>query len=1005
MDDTSQDIRADIDSYFADIPDIPTFRDENEGWRSTRAQILRIQNPSSGARGDPNIYADPFFNNSPYLFNYEADGTPMRTSSGRLRLTDSRRDSDSVPGGSLLELWAGEMRALSDKEMSEGLSPQEEELLRAYQDYFTGRTGFQDGGVVDTPGFFSREAGQARRAALNDFLNENADYYLGPTGIPDRLRALGEFLNPVAAMEDASTAAVRAADPDLPARERLGALGESALNVGLFGIPGALAYRGYLPTAEALAETLTGIGAASPEVQDVVRATVERLNQPGPMPTLYSNPLPGVGHNGGPPLDAEPEPARLRSRLMMALDQIGQPRGTYEQLRQRLISLGGGAPAERELAFTGMDRMFNPDDRVTLDELRNYLEGTTDMFESPTSVASGTTGDYDAGDMYVRRAAYERYEENAQNDGTADAIFGRFLDQVTDQYPDLPEDQAIEIAQQAADDEFLTLFSSMSDDEILDLAGIERFDPGGTQYSSYMTPGLRDYFETEYRFADPGQIYPLGPRNVPGFGAHDFGNPESGFMHVRGAQSVDGMGGSGNTWLMGELQSDVGQTLRSQGTAAVPTNPDFEAALLLSDSGTGRDLPEEVWERIQDPSFDALGDNFFTRRLVLNPDFTTPRAEDFTRAVTSAQTQAQDYLRRGGDDVRRMREDLDAEGQEAMRILHEGLEVEGSYLGYDSASGAMADISRTIRGAEYTGQDAVEFVQGVYDIDPTRSEREQFLSEALRRYVDHPYMSADRQTRVRRMRDLSESVGRYLGRVFGDQTEIDYLRRLTDVDAPPSLVRRIEEGEVLSPDELDRVYAEEGPVAAAALAARNEFGLRNINPNALRDISGFGTVYRSSTHTPMPFTESTNQWVDYGLRNQLLEAANAGREYFAISNPEMVRRMTYGTEEGQSDFYGSIVPQRLRNIVRGLDKNAPSTTSADEFRDNPNMVFGPGQIDTANGPQDVIMVRLTPELRARIRGDEGFRGLTTFLRPEAAVGGSGLASLALMGEEEDTDNY
>jgi hypothetical protein len=688
---------------------------------------------------------------------------------------------------------------------------------------------------------------------------------------------------------------------------------------------------------------------------------------------------------------------------MMALDQIGQPRGTYGQLRQRLVNLGGGAPAERELAFTGMDRMFNPDDRVTLDELRNYLEGTTDMFESPTKVASGRTGaEIDATEALIRaREVYEQSDE-------AQATFERALERVREDYEDdygapMPDDEAFQMAQGMLDDDVNRMFQFMSDEEIADMAGIERFAPEGTQYSDYMTPGLRDYFETEYRFTDPGQIYPLGPRNVPGFGSHDFGNRESGFMHVRGAESVDGMGGSGNTWLVGELQSDVGQALRSQGTSAVPTTPDFEAALLLSDSGTGRDLPEEVWERIQDPSFEALGEDFFNRRLVLNPDFTTPRAEDFTRAVSSAQTQANDYLGRGAEEVQRMRGALDAEAQEGLGILREGLEVEGSYLGYDSASEAMSDINRTLRNSEYTGQDAAEFVEGVYDIDPTRSEREQFLSEALRRYVDHPYMSADRQTRVGRMRDLTDHLGRYMG-LSGNQTEIDYLRRLTDVDAPPSLVRRIEEGEVLSPDELDRVYAEEGPVAAAALAARNEFGLRNINPNALRDISGFGTVYRSSTRTPMPFTESTNQWVDYGLRNQLLEAANAGREYFAISNPEMVRRMTYGTEEGQSDFYGSIVPQRLRNIIRGLDKNAPSTTSADEFRDNPNMVFGPGQIDTADGPQGVIMVRLTPELRARIRGDEGFRGLTTFLRPEVAVGGSGLASFALMGEEDDTDN-
>jgi hypothetical protein len=50
--------------------------------------------------------------------------------------------------------------------------------------------------MVDTPGFFSREAGQARRAALNDFLNENVDYYLGQEGY----RGLTTFLRPEAAV-------------------------------------------------------------------------------------------------------------------------------------------------------------------------------------------------------------------------------------------------------------------------------------------------------------------------------------------------------------------------------------------------------------------------------------------------------------------------------------------------------------------------------------------------------------------------------------------------------------------------------------------------------------------------------------------------------------------------------------------------------------------------------------------------------------------------------------
>lgn len=851
--------------------------------------------------------------------------------------------------------------------------------------------------MVDTPGFFSPEAGAARRAALSDFLNENIDYYLGPTGIPDRLRAVGELFNPIAMAEDASTSAVRAADPDLPARERLGALGESALNVGLFGIPGALAYRGYLPTAEALAETLTGIGAASPEVQDAVRAALTDFGQ-----SEVGAVGRGLGDNGGPPLDPEP---RLGSRLMQALDQIGQRRGTYGQLRQRLIGLGGGAPAERELSFTGLDRMYRPDDRVTLDELRSYLEDTTDMFRIHDTRATGVTGGGDIDATEALNRAREVYEQSPAGQD----LFDRALELVRDDYQDLygapmPDDEAFQMAQEMFDDDVNEIFRFLSNEEIVRMAGMpSTFDPGGTQYSSYITPGVSDYFEREYAFTDPGGTMPTGPRRLSGLGAHDFGNPEPGLVHTRGGV-VSGLGGDDNTHLIAEIQSDAAQALRAQRSGPIPSTPETEALITLADAGTGRDIPEYAWDMLQRDEIPGLPDRFFDTRLVLNPDFTTPRAEDFTRAVSSAQTQARDYLRTGAEEVQRMRADLDAEAQEAMGILREGLEVEGSYLGYDTASGAVADINRTIRSAERTGQDPVEFVQQVYDIDPARSEREQFLSEALRRYVDHSYVSADRQTRVGRMRDLSESLGRYTGR-SGDQTEVDYLRRLTDVDVPESYLRRIEGGEVLSPDDLRRVAEEYGPVPAAALAARNEFGLRNINPNALRDISGLSNVFRAGTYTPMPFIESTNQWVDYALRNELLQAAREGREYVAISNPEMVRAQTMGTEEGQGAFYGEIVPQRLRNLIRSLDRNAPSTTSADEFRGNPDMVFGPGTIQTDGADQSVIMVRLTPDLRARILGQEGYRGMTTFLRPEAALAGSGLASLALMGEEDEVDNY
>ena len=64
------------------------------------------------------------------------------------------------------------------------------------------------GVFTDINNFFSQEAGQSRRQALEDFsqkyIDDPLDYYLGPTGIPDRLRAVNELLNPIIPLEEAS---------------------------------------------------------------------------------------------------------------------------------------------------------------------------------------------------------------------------------------------------------------------------------------------------------------------------------------------------------------------------------------------------------------------------------------------------------------------------------------------------------------------------------------------------------------------------------------------------------------------------------------------------------------------------------------------------------------------------------------------------------------------------------------------------------------------------------
>ena len=144
-------VKDNVDAYYADILDIPAMRDSGEGdYSSTDAQVKRLQHPTQGVRGrDDAVYMDRFFNNSPYNAVYDSDGSLRMSGPDTFGYTDTRRDSAAVPDASILELWAGEMRALSRKEMSgEPLSPKESELLRSYQEYFSGRTGMAEGGLV-----------------------------------------------------------------------------------------------------------------------------------------------------------------------------------------------------------------------------------------------------------------------------------------------------------------------------------------------------------------------------------------------------------------------------------------------------------------------------------------------------------------------------------------------------------------------------------------------------------------------------------------------------------------------------------------------------------------------------------------------------------------------------------------------------------------------------------------------------------------------------------------
>jgi hypothetical protein len=116
------------------------------------------------------------------------------------------------------------------------------------------------------------------------------DYYLGPTGIPDRLRALNSMLNPVETLGGSMRASQRMLAPDTAPMDRVQAAGDMLSGVAGFAAPMAAASKVGAPAASAVAEAFTGLSTGA---QKAGATVVDRLNQPGPMPTLYSNPIPG----------------------------------------------------------------------------------------------------------------------------------------------------------------------------------------------------------------------------------------------------------------------------------------------------------------------------------------------------------------------------------------------------------------------------------------------------------------------------------------------------------------------------------------------------------------------------------------------------------------------------------------------------------------------------------------------------------------------------------------
>jgi hypothetical protein len=113
--------------------------------------------------------------------------------------------------------------------------------------------------------------------------------------------------------------------------------------------------------------------------------------------------------------------------------------------------------------------------------------------------------------------------------------------------------------------------------------------------------------------------------------------------------------------------------------------------------------------------------------------------------------------------------------------------------------------------------------------------------------------------------------------------------------------------------------AEFQSVEKAREKAREEVGALEGKVNSTNQ---YGTRDEFDAKHPAPYVGTTSKWVQLGLRQSLLDAANKGAKRMTLSTGEMVQSYTGGKLEGQQKFYDDTVIKELDTVLKRFAKEA-----------------------------------------------------------------------------------
>ena len=774
-------------------------------------------------------------------------------------------------------------------------------------------------------------------------------------------------------------------------------------NYYLIGAIGGLSVIPFLPKS-ATDAVIAGARSVGKGIDSASTAVVNRLNQRGEMPVVGSN-FGNVGHNQGPPLETRPKFIQEYSPSLKAATELPQEKGTYNQMRSMLLKRGA---KEEELIWSGFDKRFSNQEQVTKQELIDYLHNNTEenLIEEITEMSEGILGSEsfltqdELVDKYVQQNLDEevKYFLNEHRVEMANESMGMLEDLEPAQYasvanghgfpgiyddPDqmlkwkeylsedfagkdtivdnddimklfenedefldytMDEAGALEYAEDnlrehAQDMDIVDLRSSLGLQGTADLYG-DNFAP----YAEHYTPGAIDYTVTRHALNDPDNLrtYNSEAQYKGDQGQH--WPDDDVIVHTR-TSLFPLAETSGRAYHMGELQSDWSQEVTSMiKDARVDVEGAKKSLENLKAQKAEGFVPEYIKLMIEGKHVDSSNRVSAAKGDELIKDYYDQRQKMFeTQLKDSEEFLANPTLTKGETDM------LGVGGKAEMRKNYLARDVGDQVLEHFKKAGPkkFKEFEKDVFDFNYS--------QGKYKDSGLGKKPTQWMLED-RAGKFESFAADHRQILDYLMSDANTSD---FAKSFKNK---EYSRRL--------MLGHYGDNESLTFKEAyDRI--------------RNESQDAQVFKDSNDKLAGGPTV------------GSTNKWVDFGLRKELRNAINSGAEYFTIGSPRMVKEMTGGLMEGQEEFYGKIVPGRLKKLIEKYDKNAKvEVIKIQTASDKP---ISPG-FTSDGGVREVYAVKITDDLVNAI-ADKG--GMPIFNFVPGAVGLTGTGILASQASQED----